>query len=197
MRALNATSRRRSARRWMAGAVVAVAGAIVPSAMAFACVGITSLNTSSSTVAPGGTLNVTGKDFAVQTPVILHLDTLNGSVLATIHVNGTGAMTSTFSQVVTIPSDVPVGAHLLVATQDEHNMNGGTPARAAIYVGNGPVPAPAGSAARPAGVIAGSGLGVGVLALIGLAAAAASLLVAGAISASSRRRARPQPVKPS
>jgi hypothetical protein len=132
-------------------------------------------------VQAGGTLTVIGKEFAQMAPVLIHLDSITGPVLVTA--TGTpatsrfGAMTSKFEVAVTMPSSVSAGPHLLIATQDEHDMNGGNPARALIYVGTG-APAPAAPAARPGTLIANKGLGLGILTLIALAVAGLGLVLA-------------------
>ncbi|PZR81882.1 MAG: hypothetical protein DLM65_05030, partial [Candidatus Aeolococcus gillhamiae] len=170
--------------------------AIVPAALAWACVGLVSLTTSSPTVQPGGTVTVFGKEFAQGAPVLIHLDSITGPVLATAPPPAT-TMTSQFSLPVPIPPDVPIGQHLLVATQDEHNMNGGNPARAVIYVGTTP-PAPAPAAARPAKLAVESDPGAGALVLIALGVAVVSLLLVGLLMAvTSRRRPQAQAVKAS
>jgi hypothetical protein len=99
-------------------------------------------------------------------------------------------MTSKFTVDVPIPADVPNGQHVLVATQQYHNMNAGIPARAIVYVGAA-APAPpvqAALAPRPAAVTASSGPSALSLALIGLSVAAAGLLLAGAWSLVAARR---------
>jgi alpha-L-fucosidase len=150
---------------------------LLPVSFAWACIGLVSLTTSSSTVSAGGTLTVTGKEFAAGAPVLIHLDTLDGPVLATAP-PPTSTMTSQFKLDVTIPSNISTGPHLLIATQTEHNMNGGNPARALIYVGAA-TPAAAGPAARPATLLAASGRSGSSLVLIGLGVAVVALLLAG------------------
>src|SRR5215469_8486293 len=133
-------------KRWAIGAAVATALAVmVPVATAWACIGLVSLTTSSNTVQAGGTINVTGKEFAAGAPIMIHLDTIDGPILATAPAP-TGTMTSTWTIPVTIPVGTSSGAHLLIATQAEHNMNGGNPARAVVYV-NTSAPAQAAPAA--------------------------------------------------
>jgi hypothetical protein len=167
---------------------------MVPAAWAWACVGLVSLTTSPATVQPGGTVNVVGKEFAQGAPVLIHLDSSTGPVLATAP-PPTTTMTSVFTVPVTIPPDVPIGQHLLVATQDYHNMNAGAPARAIISVGTAPPPAP-GPAPRPATVAADSGPSVGFLALVGAVVAAAGLvLFSFVLLATSRRRPQAETVR--
>lgn len=150
---------------------------VVPAvANAWACVGLVSLTTSSPTVQPGGTLIVSGKEFAAGASVLIRLDSLSGPVLATAP-PPTTTMTSRFTVAVALPADVGDGPHLLIATQDEHNMNGGIPARALIYVGTAP-PATVAPRARPASVMVNSGVAVSTLVLIGLAVATAGLFLA-------------------
>jgi hypothetical protein len=158
--------------------VVAVA-LLVPAAMAWACVGLVSLTATPNTVQPGGTISVVGKEFAAKAPVLIHLDTLDGPVLATAPAPKS-TMTSQFKIDVTIPSNISAGPHLLIATQEEHNMNGGNPARAQIYVGtSAPATAANASAARPTTLLASSGPSVGTILIIAIGVAAVSLFLAG------------------
>lgn len=174
--------------------VSAVVGIMVPASLAWACVGLVSLTTSSATVQPGGSVTVLGKEFAQGSPVSIHLDSITGPVLATVP-PPVSTMTSQFSAPVTIPADVPVGQHILLATQDYHQMDAGAPARAIIYVGTVAAPSAA-PVPRPAGVIANSGTSVGTLVVIAVAVAAVSLLVLGGLMrAAARRRPRPEAVK--
>ena len=165
----------RRARLRLCVAAGAVAAAMVPAAIAYACIGVVGLNANPSVVQPGGTVTVTGKDFVNNIPVVLHLDSVDGPVIYTVLQSTGDVMTSNFSVTFQLPSSVSTGAHVLVATQDEHDMNGGNPARAALYVGV--TPGNTNPAARPASAIIDNGPGVGGLALIALAAMAFALLL--------------------
>ena len=177
----------RCSRTWILG--VAVAGAcMVPAALAWACVGLMSLTTSTSTVQPGGTVTVFGKEFAQGAPIQIHLDSPAGAVLATVP-PPTDTMTSQWSIAVTIPPQTPAGDHVLVATQAYHYMNAGAPARASIHVGAG-TPASTPVPARPARIAAKSGPSAVSLVLIGLAVAAIGLLAAALWSAMAGRSGR-------
>lgn len=163
-------------------AIVALAAAVavaVPAGLAWACVGIISLNTVSATVDPGGTVTVIGREFAQGAPVEIRLDSPTGPVLA-VAPPPESTMTSEFRLDVPIPSDVEPGAHVLIATQQYHNMNVGAPARAMLYVGTSAPAAPAADtgAERPVELLASSGPSVASLALIALGVAALSLLLA-------------------
>ena len=185
----------RPLRLWAIGLVSAAAIAIMlPVGFAWACVGLVSLSTNSPTVQAGGSLTVIGKEFAQKAPVLIHLDSMTGPVLVTATgTPATSTMTSKFEVAVTIPSNVSAGPHLLIATQDEHDMNGGNPARAVIYVGTN-APAPAAPASRPGTLLADKGLGVATLALIGLAVAGVALVLAWLVFAVvTRRRAEAVP----
>ncbi len=182
----------RPRRGWAIGLVIAAVMAIIlPVGFAWACVGLVSLSTSSPTVQAGGTVTVIGKEFAQKAPVSIHLDSITGPVLVTATgTPATSTMTSKFEVALTIPSTVSSGPHVLIATQDEHDMNGGNPARAIVYVGT-TEPAPAAPASRPGTLLANKGLGVATLALIGLAAAGVGLFLAWLVFLSvTRRRAR-------
>ena len=155
----------------------AAAALVVPAIVVYACVGVVGLSASPSSVQPGGTFVLHGKDFVVTVPVVIHLDTITGPVIATVtQYTGTGVMSSTFTQTVTLPSTVTSGQHVLIATQSQHTMNGGNPARAVIYVGQ-PAPAASGPEARPAAVTIDSGPGWPVLALVALGSALVGFLV--------------------
>ena len=174
-----------SLRRRLSLATGAALVTLVPAAVAWACVGVVSLTSSSSTVQPGGTLDVTGREFAEKVPVQIHLDSPSGPVLTTVP-GPSSTMNSKSTVTVTIPSNISVGEHFLVATQDQHDMNSGAPARSAFYVGTaapGAAPAPV----RPPTLVASSGPSAGSLVLIGLAVAVVALVVAGAIIAASGR----------
>ena len=170
-------------------AMGAVAAAMVPAAIAYACIGVVALSTSPSVVQPGGTVTVTGKDFVNDKPVVLHLDTVDGPVIYTVPKSTGDVMTSNFSVTFTLPSTVSNGAHVLVATQDEHDMNGGNPARAALYVGT--TPGNTNPAARPATAIIDNGPGIGGRTLIALAAMGFALLLFIVFAALAGRRQLP------
>lgn len=136
-------------------------------------------------------MSVTGRDFAPGADVEVHLDTPTGRLLATQPAFNQSVMQSVWTLNVPIPADVSAGQHVLVATQDYHNHNAGTPARAAISVGQ-PAPGPVTPAARPTTLEASSGPSAVALLLTGLGVAAVALLVAGLWSLAASRRA-PQP----
>lgn len=171
-------------------AVVAVVAAIVPAVVVYACIGVVSLEATPTTAQPGGSVTLSGKDFAPGSPILVHLDSADGPVIFTVPSFQGDSMTSHFSVTMPIPSNVAVGAHVLVATQAEHDMNGGTPARAVLYVGTaaGPQPAPP---ARPATAAVDDGPGIGGLALIALAAAAFTGLVFALAAVMAGRRSGP------
>ena len=181
-----------SRRRWRAGMLAAVA-VVVPAGLAWACVGLMALTTvGPSTVAPGGTVTVWGREFAAGSPVDIHLDSPTGPVLATAP-PPTETMTSQFKLDVPIPPNIRTGEHVLVATQAYHDMNVGAPARTVIHVG-APAPPPPTPEARPAKVVLGSGPSVATLLLVGLAVTAAGLILAALVFlAASRRRPDAEP----
>lgn len=173
--------------RRVLGTVVALA-VVIPASVAWACVGLVVFTTTgSATVQPGGTVEVFGGEFAAEQPVDVHLDSPDGPVLATFPSPGPSTMTSRFTLEVPIPDDISPGEHFLVAMQEHHDMNGGIPARAAIYVDAEEPAAPA-PAARPTSVLVSTGPSPVSLVLIGLAVAVVALLVAaGARSMTGRR----------
>lgn len=167
---------RRSRLRWALFTSVA-AGLIVPAGVAWACVAVMSLTTNASNLQPGDSVTVFGKSFAQDQPVMIHLDSATGPLLATVP-PPESTMTSQFEVPVTLPADITPGEHLIVALQDYHHMNAGTPTRASIFVGPG-APAPPTPEARPAGVVTGPATSTTTLVLIGAAVAAGALLLAG------------------
>lgn len=160
----------------------------IPASVAWACVGLVAFTTTgSATVEPGGTVEVFGGEFAVEQPVDIHLDSPDGPLLATFPSPAPSTMTSRFTIDVPIPDDISPGEHFLVAMQEHHDMNGGIPARAAIYVDMDEPAAPT-PAARPTSVLASSGPSVVSLVLLGLGVALVALLAAaGARSVAARR----------
>lgn len=173
--------------RLLTGVAAAVAAAfVVPAIVVYACVGVVGLSATPSSVQPGGTFVLNGKDFVTTVPVVIHLDTIDGPVIATVTKQiGGGVMSSTFAQTVTLPSTVSSGQHVLIATQSQHTMNGGNPARAVIYVGQ-PAPVASGPEARPAAVTIDSGPGWPVLAIIALASALVGFFVFSVFALRSR-----------
>ena len=159
-----------------ASVLCVLAALIVPAVVVWACVDVAALTATPQSVQPGGTVTVTGGDYVPGFPVLIHLDSVTGPVLATVaSPAGTSSMHSTFKADVTIPSNLSSGQHLLIATQNSHNMTAGMPARAVIYVGTGAPEAPASQ--RSAAPLVDSGPSVGALALIALGVAAAGLVV--------------------
>ena len=84
----------------------------------------TQIAVSPHTVAPGGTVTVTGGGFFADT-VSVHLDKANGPVLGSAESSFTGQVTIT----VTIPASTPAGRHTLIA-----NDSGGRHAQVTITV---------------------------------------------------------------
>ncbi|MGH9122640.1 MAG: hypothetical protein ACRDYC_11995 [Acidimicrobiales bacterium] len=174
-------------KRWAVVLTAVGAGLLVAPAVAWACLGIAGFTTSSPTVQPGGTINVTLSEFGT-TPAQIHLDSVNGPLLATINHPGSGMMGLTTAPV-TIPADTSIGTHILIATEPGNGMLAGIPARALIEVGSAAFPV-ASSGARPAAVTTSS-TSFGSLALIAVAVAAVGLFLAGSMTLISTRRRRP------
>jgi hypothetical protein len=174
-----------SSRRIACALAVAMA-ILVPAGVAWSCVAVVSLTTNTKTVQPGGTLSVTGREFASRVPVDIHLDSPTGPVLATFPDPQPNVMTSKFTIDVQVPANITAGEHFLVATQNHHDMNSGQPARAVFYVSAAP-PTTA-IPVRPVGLVEDSGPSPAVLILITLGVAVVGLLIAGVIAASISRR---------
>lgn len=173
----------------------AVAGAILLSvaATAWACVPFASLKVTPETVEPGQEVTVTGAHFNIVMPVVIHLDGLDGRVLAQVMANS--PQPSFFIVSVVIPADVPSGSHVLVATQDPPPWGGltwGVPARALVTVGHPTSPAP--SPPAPAGAVHLNRQSVGwsALVLVALGVTGIALLGFGVVAAvaSGRRSGR-------
>jgi hypothetical protein len=183
-----------SRRRWIVGAAAAAA-LLVPAGLAWACVAVVSFTVNPSSVQPGGKVTVTGRDFAPGAPIEVHLDSPTGRLLATLPPHNNSVMQNSWNLDVPIPADVSNGEHVLVATQDYHNMNAGVPARATISVGTGAPPA-ATPAARPINASVDTGPSGASLALIALGVAAGALLLAGLITLAASRRSSPGQAEP-
>ena len=183
--------------RWrLAVGMLAASAAIIPASVAWACVAPVSLTVANPSVQPGGTVNVSFKEFAQGAPIEVHLDSPTGPLLATQPAPIT-TMTSSHNLDVTIPSNVSFGTHFLVSVQNYHNMNSGNIARATIYVGALP-PVSVPPAPRPANALVGKGPSAGTLVLISLGVAGALLLVAAVWSlaaGSGRSEATPEAAK--
>ena len=170
--------------------VIAALAALIPVGLAWACVGLVSLTTSSTTVEAGSTLTVVGREFAPGVPVEIHLDSLGGPILATVPPFSTGGMNTQFTATVPIPANVSQGQHILIAYQQEHYMNAGNPARATIFVGTA-TPA-ARSGARPVSVITDPGPSAGSLVVLGVAVAGAGIFLGAIATLVVGRRRRPE-----
>lgn len=175
-----------------------MAAVVIPAGLAWACVAVVSFTVSPSSVQPGGKVTVTGRDFAPGAPIEVHLDSPTGQLLATLPPHSNSVMQNSWNLDVPIPANVSTGQHVLVATQDYHNMNAGVPARATIYVGTGSPPAVT-PEARPVVASVDTGPSGASLALIALGVAAAALLLAGLITLAASRRpsGEAQPVRTS
>lgn len=166
----------RSVRRLTVGAVLGGVVALLYASTSWACIFLAGITLSAPNVQPGGSLTVRGLSFG-SNPVVLHLDSVTGNVLATVTPNSKG----NFTQAVTISQSVSNGPHVIVATEDATDDNGaqGTPARAAFQVGTGEST----PAVTPAGPVqVDKSAGVGTLALIGVAVACVGVFIGGLIS---------------
>jgi hypothetical protein len=181
------------------GLVVALGfGALlIPAAVAWACLPVASLRTNLATIQAGQPLTVTGLEFYGSNPVQIHLNALNGPVLATFTPDGNGG----FSGAVTIPADTPTGPAVLVATEAAATPSGnggssaGVPTRTVIQVvgpgGSAPLAVTPSGQGRPAGVVTtSSSVGTGALLLVALGVFGGALFLAGGVAlvTSGRRR---------
>jgi hypothetical protein len=171
------------------GAVFGGVVALVYASASWACIFLAGITLSAPNVPAGGSLTVNGLSFGGN-PVVLHLDSVDGNVLATVTPNSKGD----FSQAVTIPQTATSGQHVIVATEDASDDNGaqGTPARAVFQVGTGG----SSPAVTPAGPVqVDKSAGVGTLALVGVAVACVGVFVGGLISLIASRSRRAEAVR--
>lgn len=186
----------------VAGGIAVMTALAIGAIVAFACVPISMLNLSPSTVTPGQSVTASIQAISVNPgssapPVVFHWQTLNGPVLATANpgANGTSA---TF----TVPSVQSSGDYLVVATQVQQTGSStwGMPARAVLHVqvsgsaagttlGN-TVPA----TSNTGGLSTSSALSPGLLALIGIGVAAIMVSLVGLSTWGASRSPRAQKV---
>lgn len=180
---------------------MAAGALVVPAALAWACIPVAMLNVSPVQVQPGQEVTVTGGPFGSSSfskphnPVVLHFNTVDGPVLATIVPDASGRLSGTF----TVPADTKPGNYVVVATQEAQlgDTTWGVPARALLQVvgaGGAPVagdPLAAPVEERPAGLVEDVPVGVGALALVALGVAGVAMFGAGMIALASARRRAP------
>jgi len=181
----------------LAFGVAATLAALVPASLVWACVAPVSLTTVSSTVQPGGTLRIIGREMAPGAPVEIRLNNVTGPLLTTV-TGQAGGMNAKWEHDVPIPADIPYGKHVLYGVQNYRNMNAVIP-KTTFYVGTLPDAAPE-PEIRAGALDVGSGPSGLSLVLLGLAAAAGGLLLVGGLTAlagSKRDEPQAQPVKAS
>jgi hypothetical protein len=177
-----------SSRKPVVGIVAAAVAFIIPAGLAWGCVALVAFRTNGpGTVAPGGTVEVFGGEFASGQPVDIRLDSPTGPVLYTVPDPRPSTMTSQFTVQVPIPQDITPGPHVLVATQEHYDMNVGIPARATIHVNASPPVEPL-PVERPTVLTVEDGRSAASYVLIALGVAAAGLLLATAASLIAARR---------
>ncbi|MGH7686340.1 MAG: hypothetical protein ACREN2_05945 [Candidatus Dormibacteria bacterium] len=192
-------------RRWtlgVAGGLAGVTALAIGAVVAFACIPIAMLNLSPNSVAPGQTVTasiqaISANPGSTVPPVVFHMDTLNGPVLATGTTTAFGT-SATFS----VPANATTGDHLVIATQAQAagSSTWGMPARAVMHVsangstgsqssGSAPV-----STSNTAGLSTSSALSPGILALIGVGVAAVAVSLVGLATWGMARSPRPEKV---
>lgn len=110
-------------RRLAAGAFLMVAGPVALGSVAYACQSLSTLHANPGTAAAGSQVTLYGKNYgssAANSNIEIRLDTRDGRI---IHEFTPRAVID--NQPITIPADVAVGAHTLLATQ--RNLSTGTP----------------------------------------------------------------------
>lgn len=196
----------RSMRRWtlgVAGGLAGVTALAIGAVVAFACIPIAMLNLSPNTVAPGQTVTASIQAITASStgtappPVVFHMDTLNGPVLATGTTTSFGT-TATF----TVPASTTSGDHLVIATQTltPGSSTWGMPARAVMHVSANGSTAPQSSGSAPvstsntAGLSTSSAFSPGILALIAVGVAAVAMSLVGLATWGMARSPRPEKV---
>lgn len=146
---------------------------IVLASAAFACQSTVTLYSSSSSVAQGGTVTVTGNKYntsAAFGPVQIRLDSRTGPVLASATPVG-----GNISASVTVPATTSLGYHILIATQYNNTTGApctGCPGRASVKV-----VAPASAAASVGSGLSAPWLPSTPLGLVGVALASLAVAV--------------------
>ena len=141
----------KSRRRLAAGAFLIVAGPVALGSVAYACQSLQTLHANpSNTAAAGSTITLYGKNYsdsATSTPIRIRLDTRDGRLLGEF-----SARKILDNVSVTIPADVAVGAHTLLAVQHTStgSLTSGGPGRADVTITAAGRSASSGSAASPA-----------------------------------------------
>lgn len=193
--------------------ILGAAFSLLVAAGAWACTNLASLNIARATVLPGETVTITGSSFKALeegvTPVAIRWNALDGEILAEVEPDSSGAISAS----VAVPSDVPVGQYVLVATQMSgepgHGLEAGaedlapifgTPARAPLMVGDTVEAAPAEPSAQPVAATPAAPSSGSLLLVSGLLALSALGLFAGAAimlgrDAGKRRVGTPAPVQ--
>lgn len=164
---------------------------VVMAAAAWACVPVATLNLSTTQVAAGGDVGISGASYNGTKPAVVHFNSVDGPVLGSFVPNG-GRIDGT----VTIPAGTAPGNYLLVVTQEftQGVQTWGVPARALISVvgtdGAPVVGASLGSTVqgRPAGLESSSAPSAGALLLAGVGAAGLVLFLAGLAAMLASRR---------
>jgi hypothetical protein len=183
-------------RRLRSGVALVAMGVafLVPGALAWACIPLATLHVSPTHVRPGQEVTISGVTASERTspaPVDVHLDAVDGPVLATLTPDAGGQVRGTL----TLPARLGGGPHQLVATQAGSPVN--TPAAVLQVVpADGPARPWGATAARgPASPVHAGPTGAGLAVLATLAAAGLGLLGAGvALAAGSRSPRVPAPV---
>lgn len=114
---------RQNKRRLFIGFFFAAAVPLAIASVAYACQRITPMHANPQSGPAGSTVQVSGTNFSresTSSDVAIRLDRRDGRVLASIPASSlepVGTTTGKFSANVTIPADVAIGNHILIATQ--------------------------------------------------------------------------------
>lgn len=179
----------------------AAAIAMFTAVTAWACTNLATLNLSESAVTPGQSIEVTGSSFRTADKggqdVAFRWNGVDGPVLASATTDASGQVVAS----VTVPTDAQPGFYTLVATQNVAEQDGhleagglspafGTPARAAVQVGDPVVTEPV----TPVGTQAADSGSTSLVLLAGVLALGGIGLFAGGLSLFMREsRSRPIP----
>lgn len=182
-------------RRWLLTAGVAAFAALVPAAIAWACIPVVTLDVSPAQARAGEEVVVTGRPFGKTNPVLIRFNAVDGPVLATLQPDKDRLVSGS----VVIPADAAPGNYVLVATQEAKagETTWGVPARTLLQVvgeGGAPVlgqPLAAPVLERPATVVEDEPVGAGTLLLVALGAAGVAMFAAGVVALAAGRRRGP------
>ncbi len=184
--------------RLSAGVLAAVVALVAGTAVRAEAVTLATLELSTDRARAGDEVTFRGWYYNDVHPVLIHWETVDGPVLATVTPDTFGVVHNHWRSItgsLRIPTDASAGTHLLLASQDfarPAKITFGVPARAEIHVGDAAGPRseslPAGTAHRPTSITLTEGpRRSGLLAAAVIGAALAGLLAVVTVVLPTRR----------